>query len=211
MFGTEDRVGEDAPIDHAAKALASGSSRRTVMRGLAAGLLAAAGGGIATGALAKKKRKQKGKKNPQNQPQPTPTPNPRPQSACDERTSIAYLAVPSDGSIVETPVLKKGQMYHLRAEGWWGDGGEYATDAYARFNFGRPSEHTLHHGGVRVGLSVNDTSPDLWGTTLDSYTQTHRYTGAIVGKDAPATLKMIDSDYSNNHRDIYVEVICIPI
>jgi hypothetical protein len=174
------------------------------MRGLAAALAATAGGGIASNALAKKKRKKKGKK-------PTPKPNPGPQSACSEVTTITFLSVPADGSIVETPILKKGQIYHLRADGWWGTDGEYAIDAYARFRWPAPSEHTLHHGGVRVGLSVNGNSPDLWGNTPDSYDQSHRYTMALVGKGAPATLRMIDSDYSNNHRLLTVELVCIPI
>jgi hypothetical protein len=205
MDGMEITVGEDTPIDRTAKALASGASRRSVLRGLAAALAATAGGGIASSALAKKKRQKK-----RNKPAPTPTPDPRPQSACSEVTTIAFVSARADGSVVETPVLKKGQIYHLRADGWWGEGGEYATDAYARFRFKAPSEHTLFDGGVRVGLSVNGNSPDLWSNKLDGYDQSHRYTMAIVGKDAPATLKMIDSDYSDNHRELTVEVVCIP-
>lgn len=206
MDSLEDRVGADTPIDRTAKALATGASRRSVMRGLAAALAATAGGGIASSAMAKKR-----KKKPKNRPQDEPKPDPRPQSACSEVTTITFLAVPADGSVVETPVLKKGQIYHLRADGWWGNGGEYATDAYARFNFGRPSEHTLFDDGIRVGLSVNNTSPDLWGNSPDSYNQSHRYTMAIVGKDAPATLRMIDADFTDNHRLLTVEVVCVPI
>jgi len=205
MFGSEEMGGEETTIDRAARGLASGASRRSVVRGLAAGLVAAAGGGIATDTLAKKKRKKKKKGSPK------PQPNPGPQSACSEVTTVTFLSVPSDGSVVETPVLEKGQIYHLRADGWWGTDGEFAIDAYARFRFPAPSEHTLNHNGVRVGLSVNGNSPDLWGNTPDSYNTSHRYTMAIVGKGAPATLRMIDSDYSNNHRLLTVELVCIPI
>jgi hypothetical protein len=204
MDGMKNTDGEETPIDYTAKALANGANRRSVMRGLVAGLLATAGGGIATNALAKKKRRKK-KGTPQ------PKPDPRPQGACSEVTTVTFLSVPADGSIVETPVLKKGQIYHLRADGWWGHGGEYANDAYARFRFAAPSEHTLFENGVRLGLSVNGNSPDLWGNSPDSYDPSHRYTMALVGKDAPATLRMLDSDYSENHRLLTVEVVCIPI
>jgi hypothetical protein len=210
MFAKDEMVGEETPIDRAARALGSGASRRSVMRGLAASLLATAGGGLATSAMAKK-RKKKGKKSPKPSQTPTPTPNPGPQGACSAETTITYLSVPANGNIVETPVLQNGQIYHLRAYGWWAVDGEYAIDAYARFRYPAPSEHTLFDGGVRVGLSVNGTSPDLWGNTADSYTQGHRYTMAIVGKDAPATLRMIDSNYSNNDRLLTVELVCIPI
>jgi hypothetical protein len=204
-----DEPGESAAFDHAVKELATGASRRSIVRGLAAGLIAAAGGGIASSAVAKKRKKRKkGKVTPQSTPQPTPAP--RPQSACAEVTTIGFVSVRSDGSVVETPVLQKGQIYHLRADGWWGEGGEYATDAYARFRFAAPSEHTLFDRGTRVGLSVNDNSPDLWGNRPDSYTTSHRYTMAVVGKGAPATLRMVDVDYSNNHRELTVEVVCIP-
>jgi hypothetical protein len=215
MNGTDMTVVEDTMFDDTVRMLTTGASRRTVLRGLAAGLLALVGGGVASSALAKKKKRKAKKKRPQNEtPQETPQPTPqsRPQSACSEVTTIAYLNVPSNGSVVETPLLKKGQIYHLRAEGWWSDGGEYAADAYARFRYhGAPAEHTLVHEGIRVGLSVNNTSPDLWGTSLDSYNPSHRYTMAIVGKDAPATLRTVDSDFTDNARDLYVEVVCIPI
>jgi hypothetical protein len=205
MDGMKNLVGDGTPIDRTAKALANGSSRRSVLRGLAAGLLATAGGGIAASTLAKKRKKKR-----KNKPAPTPTPDPRPQSACSEVTTIAFVSVRADGSVVETPFLQKGQIYHLRADGWWGDGGENATDAYARFRFAAPSEHTLFDGNVRVGLSVNGNSPDLWSNKPDGYDQSHRYTMAIVGQDAPATLSMVDRDYSDNHRELTVEVVCIP-
>ena len=59
MNGTVDTGAEDTTVDHTVTAVASGGSRRAVVRSLAAGLLAVASGGIATDAPAKKKRKQK--------------------------------------------------------------------------------------------------------------------------------------------------------
>jgi hypothetical protein len=218
MNGTDDTMVEETTFDHALTALVTGTSRRSALRGLAAGLLALAGGGIATDTLAKQKRRKKGKKNPKknpkNPPQDEPTPDPRPQSACSEVTSIASISVRSDGSIVETPVLKKGQIYHLRAEGWWAQGGEYdAADAYARYRY-HTADYDLYENGVRVGISVNGQSPDLWGSSADpdeNYKLSHRYTMALVGRDAPATLRVQDSNYTDNSRDLYVEVVCIPI
>jgi hypothetical protein len=235
MSGTDVKVVEDTTFDDTLRAMAPGASRRTALRGLAAGLLALAGGGFTSDTLAKKKRKKKGK-NPKNPPQdkptpdprppqdkPTPdprppqdepTPDPRPQSACSEVTSIALINVPSNGNIVETPVLKKGQIYHLRAEGWWAQGGEYANDAYARYRYHADAEYNLYENGVRLGISVNGQSPDLWGSSADpdeNYELNHRYTMALVGKDGPATLRVQDSNYNDNSRDLYVEVVCIPI
>jgi hypothetical protein len=211
MNGTEMTVAEDTTFDDTARALAPGASRRTALRGLAAGLLALAGGGIASDTLAKKKKRKRKKKGT---PKSQPTPDPRPRSACSEVTSIAYINVPSNGDIVETPVLEKGQIYHLRAEGWWAQGGEYANDAYARYRYHADAEYNLYENGVRLGISVNGQSPDLWGSSADpdeNYELNHRYTMALVGKDGPATLRVQDSNYNDNSRDLYVEVVCIPI
>ena len=210
MNGTADTGAEDTAFNHTVKAFASGGSRRAVVRGLAAGLLAAVSGGVASDTLAKKRKRKRKKGTPKSQP----TPDPKPQIVCSEVTSIAFINVPSDGSIVETPVLKKGQIYHLRAEGWWAQGGEYANDAYARYRYHADAEYNLYENGVRLGISVNGQSPDLWGNSADpdeNYKLNHRYTMALVGKDAPATLRVQDSNYNDNSRDLYVEVFCIPI
>lgn len=213
MVGAEKMVKGETSIDRAAKGLASGASRRAMVPGLVAGLIVVAGGGIASDTLARKRRKKKkGKKNPKNQP--LPTPNPGPRSACSEVTPIAFISVPSDGSVVETPVLEKGQIYHLRAEGWWAQGGEYANDAYARYRYHAENEYNLSENGVRLGISVNGQSPDLWGHSAnpaENYNLGHRYTMALVGRDAPVTLRVQDSNYNDNGRDLYVEVVCIPI
>ena len=210
MNGTGDTGAEDTTFDHTVKAFAGHRSRRAVVRGLAAGLLAAASGGFASDTLAKKRKRKRKKGTSKSQP----TPDPKPQSVCSEVTSIALINVPSDGSIVETPVLKKGQIYHLRAEGWWAQGGEYANDAYARYRYHAENEYNLSENGVRLGISVNGQSPDLWGPSADpaeNYNLGHTYTMALVGKDAPVTLRVQDSNYHDNSRDLYVEVVCIPI
>jgi hypothetical protein len=213
MVGTEEMNRGEALIHRAARGLARSASRRTIVHGLATGLMVAAGGGIASDTLARKRRKKKkGNKNRRNQP--TPTPDPGPRSACSEVTSIALINVPSDGSIVETPALEQGQIYHLRAKGWWAQGGEYANDAYARYRYHAENEYNLSENGVRLGISVNGQSPDLWGPSAnpaENYNLGHSYTMALVGRNAPVTLRVQDSNYNDNDRDLYVEVVCIPI
>ena len=217
MAGIEDVSGGTRSIDQVARSLAVGPSRRTMVRGLATGLIAVTGGGIASDTLARKRRKNKknkkrGKKTPESQPIPIPDPGPR--SACSEVTSIAFISVPSNGTVVETPILENGQIYHLRAEGWWAQGGEYANDAYARYRYHAKNEYNLSENGVRLGISVNGHSPDLWGHSADpaeNYNLAHEYTMALVGKGAPVTLRVQDSNYNDNGRDLYVEVFCIPI
>jgi hypothetical protein len=213
MVGIEEMNRGETLINRAARGLASGTSRRTMVRGLATGLIAVAGGGIASDTLARKRRKKKkGNKNRKNDP--APTPDPGPSSACAEVTSIALISVPSDGSVIETPALVRGQIYHLRAKGWWAQGAEYANDAYARYRYHAENEYNLYENGVRLGISVNGQSPDLWGPSADpaeNYNLGHSYTMAIVGRDAPVTLRVQDSNYTDNDRDLYVEVVCIPI
>jgi hypothetical protein len=191
--------------------LIPGANRRTALRGLAVGLLGIAGGGIASDTLARKKKRKRKKKET---PKPQPTPDPGPRGACSEVTSIASINVPSNGNVVETPVLVKGQIYHLRAKGWWAQGGEYANDAYARYLYHADNEYNLSENGVRLGISVNGQSPDLWGHSAnpaENYNPSHTYTMALVGRDAPLTLRVQDANYTDNSRDLYVEVVCIPI
>src|SRR5215204_5739911 len=91
MNGTVDTGAEDTMVDHTVTAVASGVSRRAVVRSLAAGLLAVASGGIATDAPAKKRRKRKSK-------------------TCPQGTLFAEVSVLADGSQAFTPVLKEGQV-----------------------------------------------------------------------------------------------------
>lgn len=211
MDGRDEKVAEDTRFDRTVRAISSGGSRRAVVRGLAAGLIAAAGGGISMDTLAgknKKKKRKKAKKQtpaqtPTPTPPPTPTPNPLPEF-CPRGTSLGTISVPSDGRVVYTPILPKGQGYILEAYGYWSTGGEYMMDAFAAFRWHDERYPLLYHNGVRLGLAINGESPDLWGP----YTQSHRYDFIVIGKDAPVSLQMLDSDFSDNGRDLYVEVLC---
>ena len=196
MNGTVDTVAEDTTFDHTVKAFASGGSRRAVVRGLAAGLLAVASGGIATDAPAKKKRKRKrkSKKKPQTPPPTT----------CPQGTLFAEVSVLADGSRAFTPVLKEGQVYILRASGYWSTNGDYMCDAFASFLWKDPRSPVMYHNGVRLGLAVDGLPPDLWGT----YSQSHTYHQIVIGKGKPVSLQMLDSVYSDNGRHLYVDVLC---
>ena len=196
MNGTVDTVAEDTTFDHTVKAFASGGSRRAVVRSLAAGLLAVASGGIATDTLAKKKRKRKrkSKKKPQTPPPTT----------CPQGTLFAEVSVLADGSRAFTPVLKEGQVYILRASGYWSTNGDYMCDAFAAFLWKDPRSPMMYHNGVRLGLAVDGLSPDLWGT----YSQSHTYHQIVIGKGKPVSLQMLDSVYSDNGRHLYVDVLC---
>ena len=212
MYDPDDKVRATEAFDETARALATGSSRRAVMRGLTAGLIAAAGGGIATSDLAarnkkkNRKRKKKAKKQtptPTPIPTPIPTPTPTPQ-LCPRGTSLGTVNVPADGSEVFTPILPKGQAYILEAYGYWSTNGDYMNDAFAAFLWKDQRSPLMYHNGVRLGLSINGESPDLWG----AYSQSHRYDFIVIGKDEPVSLRMFDSDYSDNGRQLYVKVLC---
>jgi hypothetical protein len=200
MNGTSMTVGEDPAFDNSVRMLTPGASRRTALRGLAAGLLAMAGGAIATDSLAKKKRKKKGKK-PKNSPQDPPR---NPPKTCPEGTLFAELSVLADGSQTFTPVLKKGQVYVLRASGYWSTNGDYMCDAFAAFLWKDQRSPVMYNNGVRLGLWVDGLSPDHWG----SYTQSHTYHFIVIGKGKPISLQMLDSVYSDNGRHLYVDVLC---
>jgi hypothetical protein len=205
MNGTDMQVGADPTFDDPIRALATGTSRRTALRGLAAGLLAAAGGGMATDTVAKQKRKRKkGKPKPKPTPPTTPPPTTPLPTRCPQGTSVAYLSVPSDGSQSFTPVLEEGQVYILRASGSWSTNGDYMCDAFAAFLWKDPRSPVLYHNGVRLGLAIDGLSPDHWG----SYNQSHRYSFSVIGKGQPVALQMLDSVYSDNGRHLYVDVLC---
>jgi hypothetical protein len=207
MNRTDENSGADPTGDRPGTAVATGTSRRTALRGLAAGLLAAASGGFATDTLAKQKRRKKGKHKPTPTPTPPTTPPPTTPlpKRCPQGTEIATVSVPSDGSQVFTPVLEQGQTYILRAHGYWSTSGEYMCDAFAAFRYHDERTYVLYDNGVRLGLWVDGESPDL---SSDLYNLSHTYHFIVIGKGKPVSLQMLDSVYSDNGRDLYVDVLC---
>ena len=112
--------------------------------------------------------------------------------------------MPSNGTEITTPVLERGQRYTLRASGFWSTNGSYFNDAAAAFHAADPRDVHLFHNGVRLGLSVDGGSPDVWGT----YALSHEYTTAVTGQGREVSLRMQDSVYTDNARLLNLEVIC---
>ena len=197
---------ENTAFDRTVQEMASGVSRRTVLRTLASGLVIAAGGGIVATAEAKN-RKKKGKKHhmPRNpggdssQNPPTPTPK-----TCPPGTSVAFLSVMADGSSVSTPVLEKGVDYVLRPSGFWSTSNDRLQDAFASFTFADPFSPRLFDNGVRTGLLLDGELPDIW----ESYQPNHSYGIVVIGKGKPVTFRMLDTDYTGNSGVIHVDVTC---
>ena len=197
--------GKSNAFDRTVQEMATGVSRRTLMRGLASGLVVAAGGGIVSSAEAKK-RKKKGKK--QHTPQ-TPTGESRPQNPpaakkCPPGTSVAFLSVPADGSAVSTPVLEQGVDYVLRPSGFWGTSNDFLQDAFAAFTFADPFSPRLFDNGVRTGLLLDNELPDIW----ESYQSNHSYGIVVIGKGKPVSFRLLDTDYSGNGGVVHVDVTC---
>ncbi|CAA9542860.1 MAG: hypothetical protein AVDCRST_MAG59-992 [uncultured Thermomicrobiales bacterium] len=172
---------ETTTFDRTVKTLAADLSRRGVLRGVAAGLVAAATGTMAVAdAPARKKRR------------------------CRPGKSIAFITVPATGALVFTPVLRKGQTYVLHATGFWATDGTFFNDAFARFAAKNPGQPILFDQGVRLGLAVDGLPPDLWGT----YKTSHAYGMAVVGRGRALSLQFLDSAYGDNSRLLNVEVVC---
>jgi hypothetical protein len=165
------------------------SSRRDVLRGLA-------GAGGAFGALrlpnavaAKKKKNKKKRKR-----QPT----------CRPGEQVGAVGVPGTGAVVATPVLKKDQRYRLRASGFWSSNATNGQDAFADFTFANHAIHTTVFQNVRLGLSVDDGSPDLWG----SYKVDHLYVRELTGQGAALSLRCNDVVHEDNRGVVLVEIFC---
>jgi hypothetical protein len=62
----------------------------------------------------------------------------------------------------------------------------------------------FNDGGVRLGLSLDGRSPDIWG----AYSLNHTYTTSVVGQGRGLSLRMQDSVHADNSGALNVEVIC---
>jgi hypothetical protein len=60
-------------------------------------------------------------------------------------------------------------------------------------------------GGVRVGLAVDDGSPDLWG----SYTTSHLYEMTVTGQGKALSLHYVDPITADNSGALLVDVFCV--
>ena len=177
-----------APVfDGISRDLGQVSTRRSIFRlfgsAAAVGTVAVVGRGEAD---AKRKKPKKKKKT------------------CKPGTSQGSVSVPATGATVTTPVLKQGQRYRLRASGFWSTNVAYGNDAFAAFPLANPNAPETTYQGVRLGLSVDGGSPDLWG----SYTTSHIYEREVVGQGAALSLRYTDPVPADNSGSLLVEVFC---
>jgi hypothetical protein len=103
-----------------------------------------------------------------------------------------------------TPTLKRGQRYQLRAIGFWSTNASFGNDAFAAFPFANPNAPETVFQGVRLGLSVDGSSPDQWG----SYHLDHIYEREVTGEGAPLSLRFTDPLSADNTGTLTVEVSC---
>ena len=189
-----------APVfDAIARDLEVGSTRRTFVRFVGA---AAAMGAIAVvsrgeSAEAKKGRKKRGKRQKQ-------TPGGQTPQTCQSGTQVGAVSVPATGATVQTPVLLQGQRYRLRASGFWSSNATNGQDAFADFPFANPAAFVTTFQGVRLGLSVDGGSADVWG----SYTTNHVYEREVTGQGVALSLRCSDKVHTDNSGAVLVEVLC---
>lgn len=211
MNGIDSVKNDETAIDRLVLAAAAGTSRRTVLHGLAAALVATVGGGIAT-TQAKQKRAKKAHRKPRKtprKPQPTPPPTtpttpPPPKKTCTPGTFIARVSVMADGSEASTPVLEDGVDYVLNVSGFWNVSNDFLHDAFAAFTFADPFSPRLFDHGTRTGLLLDGILPDIWG----SYHPNHGYALVVIGKGQPVKFRLLDTDYSGNGGVVHVDVTC---
>ena len=187
-----------APVfDAVTRDLGEVSTRRKFIRllGGAAAMGAVVAVAHAEPADAKRRRRKRRKPN---------TPQPGQNQVCQAGKLVGAVSVPASGAKVSTPILVAGQRYRLRASGFWNTNANDGNDAAAAFPFANPNAPVTVAGGVRVGLSVNDGSPDVWG----SYTTTHIYEHVVVGKGAALTLHYVDPITADNSGSLLVDVFC---
>jgi hypothetical protein len=123
---------------------------------------------------------------------------------CQPGTSIGSVSVPAIGSDVRTPVLAEGQRYYLRASGFWYTNATHGNDAFASFLLSNHGLSETTYQGVRLGLAVDDGSPDEWG----SYHVTHLYEREVVGQGKTLKLQYTDPKTNDNSGSMTVDIVC---
>jgi hypothetical protein len=171
-------------------AFAASAGRRQLLRlffGAAAGGLSIAAGQAEAGKKEKRKNKIKKRKD-----------------QCKPGTRLASIEVPADGSSVSTPRLEDGREYRLLAVGSWRTNDRDRNDAYAAYFPLSRFDPILEFAGVRVGLAVDDGSPDIWG----DYNPNHLYEIWVTGKGDGLSLHYTDPAPADNSGTLLVEVYC---
>ena len=122
---------------------------------------------------------------------------------------MGQLNVGGNGAIVATPVLTQGQAYLFQASGSAALSSVFGFDAEYIFANATPSTGTDVDSGIDAGLSIDDPTVDndktpKWG----AYNPNHVYETRVIGKGAPAQLRLHDGDYSDNSGSILVTITC---
>ncbi len=117
---------------------------------------------------------------------------------------MALLTVPANGTTVNTPVLRNGQRYRLRATGFWLTNAQFGNDAFAAFPLADPHAPVLTLEGVRLGLALDGGSPDLWG----DYNSAHGYQVEVTGRGRTMSLGYTDPIRGDNSGTVELEVTC---
>jgi hypothetical protein len=200
-----------AVFDGISRDLGQVATRRGLLRlfggAAAVGVVAAAG----LGAPAKAKRKRRrcrcaeGFRCVKGKCKPTTDGTGQNQNAiCAAGSSQGIVSVPATGAAVSTPVLRAGQRYRLRASGFWVTNAQYGNDAAAAYPFADPTKPETSYQGVRLGLSVDGGSPDLWG----NYNGGHVYEREVVGQGLALSMRYTDPIPSDNSGSLTVEIFC---
>ena len=126
------------------------------------------------------------------------------RTTCRRGKKVASLVVPANGTTVNTPDLRNGQRYRLRATGFWLTNEQFGNDAFAAFSFADPLTPVLTLEGVRVGLAVDGGSPNLWG----DYNPAHGYQIEVTGHGRTMSLGYIDPIRGDNSGAVKVEITC---
>lgn len=131
---------------------------------------------------------------------------PTPAGTCQPGQALGSVVVPGVGTIVNTPVLAAGRVYRLRATGAAPTNATHGQDAEYDFVFadpGNPALVTDAVPGFDFGISIDGAAPN-WGP----YNVGHIYETQVAGAGRAATLRLIDSIYTDNSGSITVEVFC---
>jgi hypothetical protein len=193
-------------FDELVTSLGDITPRRQVLRLLAGGAATGLAGMamVSTADAKKRKNKKKKNKNKKTNENPQTTPPPPQNTTCQPGTQVGAVSVPATGATVRTPVLRQGQRYRLRASGFWSSNATHGQDAFADFEFANPTVVVTTFQGVRLGLSVDGGSPDLWG----SYNIGHVYEREITGQGASLSLRCSDGVHTDNSGAVLVEILC---
>jgi hypothetical protein len=189
-------------IDGIARELGAVTTRRSMVRLLGGAAAMSAVAVIARGEAAEAKRK--GRKNGKRKKKKTTPTTQTPQTICQSGSQVGAVSVPGTGASVSTPVLVQGQRYRLRASGFWSSNATHGQDAFADFEFANPNAVVTTFEGVRLGLSIDGGSADVWG----SYSIGHVYEREVVGQGAALSLRCSDQVHTDNSGSVLVEVLC---